>query len=296
MTTRNDSIVGGRERVVESDGSDRLRDALGKGRLEDLLARHGVILLRGFEHDLDGFSDLIQRGSSRVTLDPARQYTGRHSQLVDAGYDAVGLHLENGNAPFLPDVIWFYCEVAAASGSQTTICDGERAIDHLTPATRTAFERQPVSFERTVPEAKWRQYVCKELALEGGPESAGPEHLKRIESMVPGLSFDLQNDGSLRYRFRTPAIHASRFSEAAAFANSLLGPSNNYEAPVIRFADGAEISEPLWQEIAEATDRTTWDIDWRHGDVAIIDNTRYMHGRRPIVDRARRIHNAQSYL
>jgi alpha-ketoglutarate-dependent taurine dioxygenase len=296
MTTRQESIVGAREQVIESDGNDHLRDALREARLEDRLARHGVILLRGFDHDLDGFSDLVQRGSSRVTLDPARQYTGRHSQLVDAGYDAVGLHLENGNAPFLPDVIWFYCEVAASSGSQTTICDGEQAIDHLSAATRTTFERQPVSFERTVPEARWRQYVCKELGLEGGPESAGPEHLQRIESMVPGLSFDLLDDGSLRYRFRTPAIHASRFSDAPAFANSLLGPSNNYEAPVIRFADGTDIDEPLWREIAEATERATWDIDWRHGDVAIIDNTRYMHGRRPIVDHARRIHNAQSYL
>ena len=294
--TRQDTILGPRELLIESDGSDRLDAAIGDMSLEQLLARHGVILLRGFDHDLDGFSDLVQHGSSRVTLDPARQYTGRHSQLVDAGYDEVGLHLENGNAPFLPDVIWFYCEVAASSGSQTTICDGERAIGYLSPATRAAFERQPVSFERTVPEATWRRYVCKELGLEGGPESAGPEHLDRIESTVPGLSFMLNNDGSLRYSFSTPAIHPSRFSDAPAFANSLLGPSNNYEAPVIRFADGTAIDEATWQEIDAATARATRDIDWRHGDVAIVDNTRYMHGRRRIHDRARRIHNAQSYL
>ncbi len=65
---------------------------------------------------------------------------------------------------------------------------------------------------------------------------------------------------------------------------------------MITFDDGAEIPADLWSRIEAATDRVTREIDWRHGDVAVIDNTRYMHGRRRIEDPARVIHNAQSYL
>lgn len=293
---RENSIRNAREIVIESDSHDDLSIALDHFQLRDRLARHGVILLRGFEHDLERFSELVQRCSSRVTLDPARQYTGRHSQLVDAGFDEVGLHLENGNAPFLPDVIWFYCEVAATRGSQTTICDGEDAITQLRPATEKAFRRQPVSYERTVPEDTWKRYVAKELDLPEGPSAASETHLRQIEGRVPGLSFGLLQDGSVHYTFQCSAIHPTQFTEAPAFANSLLGPSNNYESPKIRFADGTDISADTWAEIADATERVTWDIDWRDGDVAIIDNTRYMHGRRRILDSARRIHNAQAYL
>ncbi|MDZ7828931.1 MAG: TauD/TfdA family dioxygenase [Halofilum sp. (in: g-proteobacteria)] len=293
--TRTDSLYGSREIVIESDGDD-LATALDSKRLHRLLDDHGVILLRGFRHDVDRFSDLVQRCSSRVTLDPARRFTGRNAQLVDAGLDEVGLHLENGNAPFLPEVIWFYCEVAAAKGSQTTVCDGEAAIDEIAPDCAAAFRERPISYERTVPGERWRRYVSHELGLAGGPESATPAHLEQIESMVPGLSFELNEDGSLKYRFRTRAVHPSRFSRNPAFANSLLGPSNNYEHPVIRFADGGKIPNAMWTDIEAATDRVTRDVDWCSGDVAIIDNTRYMHGRRRIEDPARMIHNAQSYL
>lgn len=293
---REDSIRNEREIAIESDGKDDLASALDRDQLRDRLARHGILLLRGFEHDVDRFSELVQRCSSRVTLDPARQYTGRHSQLVDAGFDEIGLHLENGNAPLLPDVIWFYCEVAAERGSQTTICDGEEAMTQLHPDTAEAFRRQPVSYERTVPADKWKRYVAKELHLADGPDAAGVTHLRKIEDQVPGLSLDLLQDGSVHYVFQCHAVHPTQFSETPAFANSLLGPSSNYEAPKIRFTDGTDIPGDTWSEIADATARVTWDIDWRAGDVAIIDNTRYMHGRRRILDRARRIHNAQSYL
>ena len=292
---RNDSMFEGRELLIEGDGVDIAR-ALDRTGLHQLLRDHGVILLRGFDHSVDGFSSLVQRCSSRVTLDPARQFTGRNSQLVDAGLDEIGLHLENGNAPFLPEVIWFYCEIAAAKGSQTTVCDGERAMAELDSSCAEEFRERPICYERTVAEDKWKRYVSHEHGLAGGPDSAGPEHLERIESMVPGLSLRLNADHSLKYRFQTRAIHASRFSPQPAFANSLLGPSTNYEHPVITFADGAEIPADLWSEIEAATARVTRNIDWRHGDVAIIDNTRYMHGRRRIEDPARVIHNAQSYL
>ena len=293
---RQAPLIGSRELLVESDGADDLATAYDHDPLCTALAECGVILLRGFDHDVERFSQLVQRCSRRVTLDPARQYTGRHSQLVDAGVDEIGLHLENGNAPFLPDVIWFYCETAAASGSQTTICDGERAYERLHPATAAAFRRQPISYERTVPEDRWKRYISQEVGLADGPAGVGPGHLEQVEAMVAGLSLELLDDHSLRYRFRTPAVHASRFSDRPAFANSLLGPSTHYEAPVIRFADGSEIAAELWEDITAATDRVTSDIDWQAGDVAIIDNTRYMHGRRRILDPDRRIHNAQSYL
>lgn len=40
----------------------------------------------------------------------------------------------------------------------------------------------------------------------------------------------------------------------------------------------------------------TENLDWQHGDAAVIDNTRVMHGRRAITDPDRTIYNALSYI
>ncbi|MEB0141474.1 hypothetical protein QN363_20915, partial [Undibacterium sp. CCC2.1] len=40
-------------------------------------------------------------------------------------------------------------------------------------------------------------------------------------------------DDSIHYTFTTSAIQSSRFSSRLAFANNILGPSYNYEIPVI---------------------------------------------------------------
>ena len=290
------ALFGGRERMLESDGREGIADALDHASLEARLAHHGVLLLRGFSGGVLDFSELIQRCSRRVTLDPARRYTATNAQLVDAGTEAIGLHLENGNAPLLPDVIWFFCELAASAGSQTTICDGEAALSALPAAAIAALEGKPIAFERRVPEEAWKRYVIKELGLADEPAAVGRSHLERMEALSPNTRLTRLDDGAIRYRFETEAIHPTRFSSAPAFANSLLGPSNGYEPPLIEFANGTPIPDALWEAMATATESVTREVDWQTGDVVIIDNTRYMHGRRAILDDRRVIHNAQSYL
>ncbi len=217
------SLFGGRELLMQSDGCEALTQAFNATELKYRLANHGVILLRGFTADVGQFSDLIQQCSTRVTLDPARRYTAANTQLVDAGTDAIGLHLENGNAPLLPDIIWFYCEQAATAGSQTTICDGEAALKALPAAAAMTLEK-PVAFERRVPDGAWQRYVIKELGLEVSPDVVGIEHIRQIEALSPNTRLTLLDDGAIRYRFETHAIHPTQFSETPAFCQQPAWP------------------------------------------------------------------------
>jgi alpha-ketoglutarate-dependent taurine dioxygenase len=97
------------------------------------------------------------------------------------------------------------------------------------------------------------------------------------------------------YSYRVPAAHRTLFGSRVSFANSILGPSNNYETPRISFADDTDIPVPLLEEIATVTEKCTGEVAWNDGEVVIVDNTRVMHGRRAIVDPKRTIYNAQSY-
>ncbi|WP_218614781.1 TauD/TfdA family dioxygenase, partial [Pseudonocardia sp. KRD291] len=104
-----------------------------------LLADAGHLLLRGFTGDVDQFNRLVAAHSGRLSLDPAREFHGDVAQKVDSGTEAIGLHLENGATPFVPDLVWFYSVKAAASGSQTTVCDGYRVWEALSGAAKDRF-------------------------------------------------------------------------------------------------------------------------------------------------------------
>jgi alpha-ketoglutarate-dependent taurine dioxygenase len=269
--------------------------------LLDQLAEHGYLVLRGFQRGIGHFSQLVRSTSSTISLDPARRFDGDTAQKVDAGYDAVGLHCENGNSPFWPDLCWFYCETAPRQGSQTTVCDGKLVYEHMSAAQREAFGAQDIMYTRRVDAVRWKTYVFHALASRGRTlarvEDASLDDLLALIEQPGSAQVVPNDDGSIHYRFHTPAIRASRINprESRNFANSLFGPSNHYEKPVITFADGCAIPVPLLEQTEALCERFTTEIGWQTGDIVLIDNTRVMHGRRAIEDRSRSIFNALSY-
>ncbi|PTL76231.1 TauD/TfdA family dioxygenase [Vitiosangium sp. GDMCC 1.1324] len=271
-------------------------DTLTKDGVLASLEEAGFILFRQFNTHLDAFSHFVKRMSSRISLDPARQFHGSVAQKVDAGFDAVGLHCENGNSPFLPDLCWFYCEKAASAGSQTTVCDGYRVWNALSPATRELFLAQPIVYSRRVAEARWKSFVFHLLEGRKPLEDIELGDLLALVRNSTQTRIEPEADGAIHYAFQVPAVHGTLFSEQKSFANSILGPSFNYERPRITFADGSSIPDEVQEEIRVTTETLTEDIGWQDGDVVLIDNTRVMHGRRAIQDPHRTIYNALSYL
>lgn len=264
-------------------------------RQNDLLQglKHcGAVLLRGFDSEIGSFSGLVERVSTRVSLDPARTFTGRVAQKVDAGTDAVGLHLENGNSPFNSDYAWFFCEEAPRLGSRTTVCDGTRVWKALPQVTRERFLKSPIEYSRRVPEERWKILVMHALKY----SSMEIVTFSDLESLCAGSETELilHEDESISYRYRTPAMAVTANGDMT-FANSILGPSYNYEKPVIRFCDNGEIIDrDLLRQLSVVMESVTQDVPWEDGDILLIDNRRTMHGRRRIEDIRRTIYNALS--
>lgn len=274
------------------------------GSLEDLsrdyvlasLAESGYLLLRGFDVNMAGFTTLVERVGTRQSLDPAREFFSKVAQKVDAGTDAIGLHCENGNSPFWPDIAWFYCEQAAVRGSQTTVCDGQIVWRLLREETRQLFSDLDITYSRKVSESQWKNYVFHSLNQRLPLAEITVAHLQDLMSGSGSAEVEALPDNAIFYRCTVGAARVSTLNSALAFANSILGPSYNYEQPDIRFANGDAIPEAVMAEVQDVTARCTADIQWRSGDIAIIDNKRVMHGRRKIEDSNRKIFNALSYL
>lgn len=248
--------------------------------LLDGLKRDGFVVLSTAGFSLDAFSALINQLCRELTFDPARHYASHSAQTVDAGTDAVGLHIENGNTPLPPDIVSFFSAKSASEGSQTTVCDGVKVLADMPDQLRQRFER-PFTMCRRLPKVIWQRYVATAFGIES-EESVTVGLLEQFIAAVDGQRCHLRNDGSIDYRLEIPAIRNDNLSGEPAFANALLGPSFNYEAPSYTFADGRVIDKSTLASLREIGERHTKEIAWNDGDVAIIDNKRVMHGRREI--------------
>lgn len=251
------------------------------------LSEHGYCLLRGFDVDLQIFSQLVKTHCSSVTFDPARKTSGESVQKVDAGTDAIGLHVENGNTPLIPQLVAFYCETAALHGSQTTLCDGQKLLGSMDKPTKTLFD-QPMFVHRTLQEPHWKSYLANEHPQLSHPDQVTPTHLEEMIQMIPGQKASLNADGTLEYTVTVKPLMESILTQRKSFANAVLGPSFNYQPPNYTFADGRRVSDDLKDTLAKAAESHTVEIDWLDGDIALIDNHRVMHGRRAITDAQRR--------
>jgi alpha-ketoglutarate-dependent taurine dioxygenase len=285
----------GKGLVVTADGTGL--DEIDRVELLAALAEHGYVVMRGFDAGLPGFSELIQSVSDRITLDPARRFAGGNvAQKIEAGLVPQGLHVENGATPWVPDLVWFYCETPATVGSQTTICDGWHVWRRLPEATRDLFTATRVTFARPMPADKWRNLVARLLDGAKPAEEVTFDDLLAVTDDDVDVKYLLRPDGSVQYKYFTDAAHPTLFGTDIVFANSILTPSVNYEPPVIEFEDGRPLDAMLMRQILEATELETDEIDWHTGDLALVDNSRMMHGRRRIRDPHRSLYNAQSYV
>src|SRR5690606_29529756 len=86
-------------------------------QIKTQVVEQGWVLLRHEHYDVTSFSELMNRLCQRLTSDPARDSITPQSQKVDAGTQAMGLHIENGTTPLPPAIIAFFSEKSAWRGS-----------------------------------------------------------------------------------------------------------------------------------------------------------------------------------
>lgn len=244
------------------------------------LVTRGWVLLRDEGYNLESFSRLMDALCQRLTFDPARQHVSQQAQKVDAGNGAVGLHIENGNTPLPPDIVAFHSELSASRGAQTTWCDGALVCRSLPRELRAVFS-QPITVTRYLPKWAWQRYVANAFGI-GEPEAVTHEQLQQFVDAVPRQKISPAEQEGVQYSLTFDPIRDDNLLGVAAFANALLGPSYNYQAPEYRFADGGLVDAAMLRELSEICEAHTSEIVWQDGDVLLLDNKRIMHGRRSI--------------
>ncbi len=267
--------------------ADREPDLLGVDR-ETVIAlykTHGALLFRGFGADVSHFQRFARQfcATSVVNESPGRQPIdpehGIHT--VDGGTGAFNLHPELSREPWKPDAAFFACLSPPSRGGATTICDGVALVREMPVEVRRGLEgRRLVYVKPTWP-----------ALLEYWLGTAMPNDAQMLDPPAGcPYKFGRWPNGEIVRYFSRPALHTPMFIDAPAFGNFLLFArfnNNRPDHPVLD--DGQPVPEAWLQAIKATGDRIMTAVDWRAGDVLMLDNTRFLHGRTPIVDASERL-------
>ena len=199
-------------------------------------------------------------------------------------------HHEMAQTPVYPGVILFFCEKAADEGGATQLCRSDWLYERLlkqVPEFIKTCEQKGLKYTSVMPEIDDpKSGMGRSWGSTLGVDSKeAAEH--RFEEL--GYSIRWLDDGSLRAT--TPALPAVMEVSPGrrTFFNQLIAAfggwkdSRNDPSDAIRHGDGSKLDAEAVQRAIGISEEISFEVPWQAGDVALIDNTIVMHGRRPFV-------------
>ncbi len=270
--------------VIEPAGEAGLH-TLDYQAIAALYREHGALLLRGFDAEAGAFRGFAQRFCSTAVVNespgrspidaPGRVYT------VDAGGKAFALHPELSREPWKPDAAFFGCLTPPDGDGATTICDGIELVRALPAALREALLPRRLCYIAPAWPALLEYWL--------GSAAPGEALLRQPPAGCP-YKFARDAQGRIVRYFTRPMLHKPMFAEVPAFGNFLLFARFNNQRRDFPLLDDLTPVPELWlQALKAAGEATTAAIEWRRGDVLMLDNTRFMHGRTAIRDPTKRL-------
>lgn len=276
--------------ILTKEDSDGSVFDLPSDELKRLFKQAGVLLFRGFDVgplDMKRFAGRLSSRFNRDRLRPQVDGSGGLVQLVNEGIGYAEAHSEQANSPFRPDAIWFCCETPPDSGGETFVVDGVRVWNDLDEDLKSLFATKKIRFfQRYAPE-RWKLFL--------GPDST-LDDVRRSLDAQEGVTYHVADDDSVYLEYVCGAVVKTKYGQEDAFVNSLLTERENTLGDLMSFEDGTPITSAIAKRVKSTMERATETIAWEPGDLAMIDNTRFLHGRNAFTDRRRRIYSCLSFL
>ena len=248
--------------------------------------KYGAIMFRGFDVDMDTFQALTNRYcvSSVFNESPDRRLLDETTQVqtVNLGTAPFPLHPELSREPFKPDVCFFWCIEPPEGGGQTTVCDGVEIVKSMPPQLYNIFARRRFLYRQLA-----SSEVCEYWLGEAMPSDA---QLANTASSSCPYHFFRNPAGKIVREFSRPALHKPMFCDDLAFGNFLLFARYHLNMKKFPSFDGPElIPDSVVTGVKNISDRLTAPAGWQPGDVLVLDNTRFMHGRTAIANPDQRL-------
>lgn len=250
-----------------------------------LFEERGIVTFRDFEINPESILEFTNKYTKLYAADANRRtnlFGKKNINTVDLGNHEMPLHSEASYSPSWPEIIWFFCVVPSSNGGETTVCDGIKLWKALPEKIKDFFQSNPLHFELEFPVVK------KNTNKENRPWS-----LNAIGSSNGILDY---KKGVFIVKQTRFAVSETRLLNELAFANHLLIIfENEPQITKLSLANGEKIPKSLIDEVNNISRELIYDINWKKNDLVMLDNKRFMHGRRAYKEKVdRKIINIQT--
>jgi len=209
-------------------------------------------------------------------------------QSVDPGDNVFPLHPEMSREPWKPDVAFFACETPPKQGGETLFCDGVELVRRMPSRVLKVFNKRKLRYTIQT-NSEFIKYWLKK-------DEYTVADLKNPPTDCP-FEF-IQHDDKVFRSYVTPVLHRPMFNNKLAFGNFLLFARyihNDKWFPT--YEDGSIVPDNLIETVKKTGEKITVSNQWHKGDIMMIDNTRFLHGRNRILNlKDRRILTYFGYL
>ncbi|MEQ4299811.1 TauD/TfdA family dioxygenase [Plantactinospora sp. B6F1] len=271
--------------------------------LAELLTAEKALVFRGFqvtEETLDPVMDrLLPNRLAYVHGNSPRTKVGKNV-YTSTEYPpefTISMHNELSYAHQWPSRLMFFCHTAAETGGATPVVDGVRWLESLDPEVRAAYAGG-VRYTQNLHDGfglgkSWQDTF----------ETADRDEVEAFLSSTEA-SWEWKPDGGLRVTQDRPSTtrhpvtgtevwfnqsdqwHPAALGDETAKSLAEVLPPDELPQSVT-FADGTPIPDEYVIQVRDRGLESAVDVDWRQGDVLLIDNVLVGHGRRPFTGRRR---------
>ncbi|MEU9510913.1 TauD/TfdA family dioxygenase [Micromonospora sp. NPDC048170] len=264
--------------------------------LAEVLTAEKALVFRGFgvrPETLDPVMDLLlPRRLAYVHGNSPRTKVGRNvytSTEYPARY-TISMHNELSYAAQWPARLLFFCQIAAETGGATPVVDAALWLDSLDPQLRADFAGG----------LRYQQNLHDGMGLgKSWRETFETDSRDEVEEFLAGAgaTWEWTADGLRVIQLRPATLRhpvtgvevwfnqadqwhpAGLDDDIARVMTQVMGPDELPQS--VTFADGSPIPDEYVTQIRDRGLEAAVDVDWRVGDLLLIDNVLTAHGRRP---------------
>lgn len=295
--------------IIQSTAAEPVFDwmALNLDALKDVLSNHGGVLLRGYGVTTEDAAEATLRGLGGDLLDDAYWSTPR-SGVAKKTFTAtdypkentIALHSEMAYMSSGPRLLTFHSIKAADQGGETTICN----IDKLSQSIASLlpdFRESGVLYKRI-----YRPGV--DIPWQKAFQTDDKKQVQKIGDKM-GMDVKWLDNDTLQTTHKAQGCIKSEQNADLWFNQSHIFHAANLpeetRATLIEmfgedglprtayYGSGKPIPDNIIHDINSALVEHTIKVPWQSGDILIIDNMRYLHGRAPF-EGTRKLHVAMA--
>ncbi|MEH1014329.1 TauD/TfdA family dioxygenase [Micromonospora sp. CPCC 206060] len=264
--------------------------------LTALLTAEKALVFRGFgvrPETLDPVMDLLlPRRLAYVHGNSPRTKVGRNvytSTEYPARY-TISMHNELSYAALWPARLLFFCQIAAETGGATPVVDAELWLDSLDPQLRADFAGG-LRYQQNLHDGmglgkSWRETFETEsrdeveaFLADSGADWQWTVDGLRVSQLRPATTRHPVTGAEVWFNQADQWHPAGLDDEIAKVMTQVMAQDELPQS--VTFADGSPIPDEYITQIRDRGLAAAIDVDWRVGDLLLIDNVLTAHGRRP---------------